>query len=176
MLRIPSVNGASLELEDALVTLQSWANREMGGVGWVSLSRADLIVTGDSGITFTVNDNLTISSTPGFFKYIRIGPTVTVSLNLGLTPSAVTGQVNVLLRYFGVVGRVHAVGYDSSGNALSLTLGTPLETIGNTTLDPFQVSILHVEKLSGADFPASAFALQGQVTAELAGLHVTGLQ
>lgn len=174
-LKIPSPTGLAPDIERALdeiiAPIQAYADRELGGTGWVSLDKTDLQgVRGDSGVTFTLTETLSNSATRGHIKFLRLGRAVLVSFNVAVTPSAVTGQIDVLLPQFGVVGRSHNVCYDSSGNAVSITLGTPLETLGSTLI-PATTSVLHFEKLNGADFPASAFGLIGQVWAEVSELE-----
>ena len=174
-LKIPSPSGIPPEIDRAfdeiIAPLQAWADKEAGGKGWTALAKSDLQgLRGDAGVTFTVADSLSISTVKGHLKFIRFGRLVAVSFNLGLTPSAVTGQIDILIPQFGVVGRSHTVGYDSNGNALSVTLGTPSEVLGVTTI-PATTAVLHFEKLSGADFAASAQALQGQIVAEISELE-----
>ena len=174
-LKIPSPSGIPPEddrpFDEVIAPIQGWANKEMGGKGWTYLTLADLQgIRGDSGVTFTVADSLSISTSRGHLKFIRLGPMVVVSFNLGLTPSAVTGQIDIIVPQFGVVGRSHGVCYDSSGNAVSITLGTPEQVLGISTI-PSSSAVLHFEKLSGLDFAAAAQALQGQIVAELSDLE-----
>lgn len=136
-------------------------------VRWQYLTGTDLVgVRGDSGVTFTVPLNFTNSATRGHLKYLRIDRFVLVSFNLGLTPSAVTAHISLVIPQFAVVGRSAGVGVDTNNNVLTLSLGTPLEVLDNSTLSA-TLSVLQLRKLDGTNFAASAQGVRGQLMAEL---------
>lgn len=167
-LQLPTPTGLSPSVEAAfdevIAPLQSFVNRELSGV-WVSLARGDLNVQADAGVTVTITDNLTIATKPGWFKIATQGSLAVVSFNIGVTLSAVSGQIDFLFPML-VVGRAHNVAYDSGGISLSATLGTAEDVLGLTADGYDQIAALHLEKLSGADFAASSYALIGQVQGE----------
>lgn len=151
--------------DEVIAPLQSYINRELTAA-WVALTRDDIAARGDSGVTIAIATNLTIGNTPGFFRYAKQGAKVTVSFDLGVTPSGVTGQLDFLIP-LRIARRSYAVGYDSAGVSLSLTLGTPAEILGLTATGYNQMGVLHLEKLTGADFAGSAFTVRGQIQGEV---------
>lgn len=173
-LLVPSGLPAPMEssLDQIVVAVQAWANREMGGAGWRSLTASDLAgIRGATGVTFTVPANWSNTTTTGHLKYLRFGRLVVVSFNLGLTPSAVTANIDLILPQFAVVGRSHAIASDNSGNALNVTLGTPADVLAVSTISA-GMSVLRFAKLNGATFAGAAQSLTGQIYAEVSDIEL----
>ena len=174
-LRIPTPAGVPPDVERALdeviAPIQAWADKQVGGSGWVSLKKSDLVgIRGDTGVTFTVAETLSNSSVPGYLRYLRFGRLVVVDFQIAFTPSGTTASVNFLLPQFGVVGRTNGLGYDSNGNTLKMSLGTPFILLGSTAIAG-STAVLRLEKLSGGTFPASAQAVTGHILGEVTDLE-----
>ena len=169
--KIPTPLGLPPELDAAFDELIAPLQAK-SDVRWQSLTATDLVgVRGDSGVTFTVPTNFTNATTRGHLKYIRYDRIILVTFNLGLTPSAVTGQIDIIIPQFAVVGRSQGVAYDTNGNILTVSLGTPLEVLANSTLAA-SLSVLQVKKLSGVTFAASAQGIIGQIIAEVSDVEL----
>ena len=149
------------ELRQLVASLQTWANRELGGGAW---NRMDPIVVWTSGAT-------SFASSPGrlpYFKYQRTGNRVDLHFNiLGVVTGAVLQlNIDLPLELQAVDNTFCLCAVYDAGGALASVRGTVIR--GDFGANPRSATYLQLDRLDGAVFGAGVqISVAGQMSFEV---------